>query len=1028
MLTATVCPHLQTSACRNSRRDDPPTRNRRRSILLFAFSVIMVFMACRTAESDETPAPDYYDGWGIMGRLDHIEGQGIPQIQSITPLQLFPYLMSEQNMFFADMRVYPTNQFTFGGNAGVGYRYYSESLDRVFGISGWYDGDNTRNLLFQQLGLSLESYAGPFDVRSNLYLPVGPTSRQSYLNLISGSTQFQGDNLFYSQNRWWTAALKGFDAEAGIPIPGEFSDEHGLRVYGGGYHFSDDQGDSITGASGRIQANLVGGLDAQVQVTYDNFFKTRAFVGVSYTFGALHRSEMKQTTAYGRMGEHVTRNYTVVAEGHSAVERRVAVDPSTGLPYTFAHVSSAAAPGGNGSVNSPFQTIAAAQMTGRNIVFVGAGSVFTGGPSVVLNAGQRVLGDGPTAQYYVRVPNIGSLLLPHGPTVGANPILNNSLGDAVVLASNSEFSGFSITNPTRNGIVGTGVQNVIINNVSVAQSGIDGFQLNNTSGPISITNAFVSNAGGSGIDIQGGTGLIQFLGTTTVSAATGPAVLINNLASAGVVNFNSLGIDHRQGMGLEIDNSAGTVNVNTASISNEVASAASALDIENSSGNFNLNQVNISAATGAPAVKLQNDTGTTSFSILNVASTNGTALFAHSAGNLFINQTVNNLVNLSQGGVISAVNGTALDFQGTNLNVNLSSVSSSNAATAGISLIGTSGSLEVTGNGTPGSGGLIQGGATGILLNNTGQSSFQWMTINGNGVGISAQNAGSLGVLNSSITNSTSFGISTQNLPTLMVLNSVFGGNGGANIQGQFSQVGTYAYSVVGSTLTSGTADNLVLTTLAGGQGSTMNLFAQNDAFTNTMAGTGGIRAGWNGGLTAFVDSSTFAQSGGTNTGVSLANASTTGLTTIAITNNQFQSAGSGDFGVNLTTNAPSQITIFDNLAQFNAANGTGFQMSLGPSATVNVSSNTINDSIGGATGIHFSSITGPGSVTINNNIMNLTNTGVFPDQGIIFSSVTGTIQLIGTQNNGVINAATPFFVPVGTTTGSILVNGIPVP
>jgi hypothetical protein len=59
---------------------------------------------------------------------------------------------------------------------------------------------------------------------------------------------------------------------------------------------------------------------------------------------------------------------------------------------------------------------------------------------------------------------------------------------------------------------------------------------------------------------------------------------------------------------------------------------------------------------------------------------------------------------------------------------------------------------------------------------------------------------------------------------------------------------------------------------------------------------------------------------------------------------------------------------------------------------------------------------------------MRLTNQGAFSDRGIIFSGVTGTIQLIGAQNNVITNAATPFFVPVGTTTGSIKVDGAVVP
>ena len=95
--------------------------------------------------------------------------------------------------------------------------------------------------------------------------------------------------------------------------------------------------------------------------------------------------------------------------------------------------------------------------------------------------------------------------------------------------------------------------------------------------------------------------------------------------------------------------------------------------------------------------------------------------------------------------------------------------------------------------------------------------------------------------------------------------------------------------------------------------------------------------------------------------------------------------------------------------------------------ATLKLAVGTINDTAGGATGILFSSVAGPGTYTINDNLMNMTTLG--PDRGIIFSSVTtGTIQLIGTQNNGIFNAATPFFDPVGTSIGEIIVNNVFVP
>src|SRR5579863_2575048 len=106
--------------------------------------------------------------------------------------------------------------------------------------------------------------------------------------------------------------MRGLDMEAGVGVPGQFAREHAIRVYGGWYYFVDDQGDNIVGASARIQASLASGLDTGVQITNDNYFNTRAFVTVSWTFGPLRRPVTAGDTADVRLGEHVTRNYTVL--------------------------------------------------------------------------------------------------------------------------------------------------------------------------------------------------------------------------------------------------------------------------------------------------------------------------------------------------------------------------------------------------------------------------------------------------------------------------------------------------------------------------------------------------------------------------------------------------------------------------------------------------------------------------------------------------------------------------------------------
>ena len=1015
-------------------------------LLLSAIGIGLV--GGRACGDDDYVSPDYFSGPGVMFRGALSAGQGVPQIQSIMPVELFPYYFAEESLFFTDFRFFPTVNLTVGGNAGLGYRYYNETLDRVFGASAWYDADNTRSVLFQQAGLSFETYSQNLDFRTNIYLPVGTTTRQTAQSVVANSVQFSGNNLVFGQYRAWYASMAGFDMEVGTLVPGEIASDMGLRVYGGGYYYQDNSGNNIVGASTRMQANLVAGLDAQVQVTYDNYFQTRAFAGISWTFGALHRSEMKQATAYGRMGEHVTRNYTVVAEGHSEVDSVTAINPATGKPYTFAHVSTAPDPPGPlGSATNPFRTIAAAQATGSDIVYVHANSVFNGGPSIVLLPNQRVIGDGNGVQNFIQIPQLGSVLLPH--TAGNLPTINGSTGDAVVLASNSVFTGFSITNAQGNGIVGNGVQNVTLNNIFVNHSGLDGIKLQNTPGTVSITNAYVSNAGGAGIDVlnntgllqfqgnstvinstgaginvNGGTGQTQFAGLTTVSGTAGDSVAISNLAAgASAVSFNNLSIDHRQGMGLDINNSAGTVNVTgTLTVTNENTVAPSALNIVNSAGVNNFSGVNVVAATGNPAVNLQTDTGTTNFNILNIGSQGGTALAANNAGNLNINAAVNGSVNVNQGGTINAVNGTAIQIANTNLNVNFQSVSSSNAVT-GISLVNTPGLFAVFGNGTTAaSAGTIQNDTTGVFLQNTGQVGFQWLALNANGAGIRAIGVSNLLVSNSTIFNSNGFGIDAQNTATMTVASTTFSGNGGANIHGQFNQLGTYNYTFTNNTMTSAGGDNIVLAVVSGGEGSSLNLFDQGDKLTNNTPGTAGINLGWNGNLAATIDHTLFTVSGGGNTGLLVNNASTSALSTITMTNSGFLSRGGTDTAVHVVTVGPSQLNFSNNTVEWDAANGIGFRMSQGASSTANIASNTFTDTVGGATGVLFDSLTGPGNVTMNNNLMNMFSSGT--DQGIIFSGITNTIQLSGTNDNRISNAATPFFSPFGTTTGGIFVNG----
>src|SRR5690606_551625 len=128
------------------------------------------------------------------------------------------------------------------------------------------------------------------------------------------------------------------------------------------------------------------------------------------------------------------------------------------------HVDTTHAGAENGAVDNPFTTIAQAQAAGGDIIYVHSGSTIT--DSIVLQNGDRLLGEG--VNHWISVAGFGKVLLPEANGGGGlRPLIQGTAGDAVTLASNTEFSGFVIDTPTGNGITGVGVSNVSIRNVDV---------------------------------------------------------------------------------------------------------------------------------------------------------------------------------------------------------------------------------------------------------------------------------------------------------------------------------------------------------------------------------------------------------------------------------------------------------------------------------------------------------------------------------------------------------------------------------
>jgi hypothetical protein len=1013
------------------------------------------------------------DGFGVDFIPGFSYGQGVIQDKSLAPIEAFPYFLVNDSLYFSDLRFYPTIDGTFGGSLGGGYRYFSHGLNRIFGASLWYDGDGTRDLYFQQVGLSLETY-GFIDFRTNLYFPVGQTSQQSGQSIVSGSQRFTGNNLAFDTLTTYLAAMRGVDFEAGVGIPGHFAEDHGIRAYLGGYYYDDDEGDHILGISGRVQANIWSGLDASVQVTNDNYFNTRAFVNVSWTFGPLHRSELSQATTEGRFGEHVTRNYTVLATSQSQLDDPLAINPNTHQPYVIAHVDSSATPGPdgsplpNGAVNSPFQTIAAAQASGATVIFVHAGSVFNGSAAnVVMNSGEYLFGDGAGERNVLPISTFGQILLPHGPSTGALPVLNSSTGTAVTLANNSVLSGFTISNPTGVGVLANGVGGITLKDVTVTGAGSDGIQILNASGNAVLTNVNVMNSIGNGLVINGGDSNVQYSGNLLANQQRD--LVIENIGTDSVMNMTNAMFPGSGSQGILLSNVGGTVNFNNLSLGN---TSSTGIDIEGSTGKFNFAGLTTVSGAGAASILVNglNPSGVVNFGTVDINNRHDEGLVVNnSAGNV----TVNGVTTITNEGGTGA---SAIDIKNSSGNVTfLSKVNVVNSTVnPGVSLTNNTGTTSFTAldvssiNGTGlyanNGGTLVINGAqvaaaggtivatngTAVDIENTTMNIYLFSvsssnaavgikllnapgafaifgdsnetagaggTIQGDTIGVQAVNSGAVGLLSMNL-NANGTGIQSQDLVNLSLTNVNVTNSSSFGI----NALDTRTLVVLSSNFAGNGGPNVATSVDTTGSYAFSFLASKFTSTTSDNIQVTTLSGGQGATVNLVAQSNQFQNE---SVGTAGMNVNWNGTLSATITQNAFLTTGGSNTGVKINngaTNALSNIAYTNNVFGSEGGSDTALNIVLAGTGQINVASNGVQFGAATGTAFHFS-LGAASTVNITGNTIIDTTDGATAMQfdTIAASSnlaISGnTIQL--SQNGAELTSGIIISNVTGTTQGS---------
>lgn len=403
------------------------------------------------------------------------------------------------------------NQYPVGGTAGAQFGQFGHAYNQV-GISGEW----------------LTDYG---NLRSNGYIPVGPTG---YTAGSPGSPFFQN---FVMCDYGLDAALTGTDLEVGAYIPG-LADWAGM-ISVGGYAYGNSRYDWQSGTQAgqdivpwfggvytRLDMTFIENWDFSLQANNDSYFDWTGFARLTYRMGGSRRRNVPD-----QMEQPMMRNEHIVRAHQTPI---VALNPDNGnQPWRVIHVNNAAAAGGDGTATRPFTTLAEGDTAATNawdIVFVDRG---TGTPvgyesTFSFNApNQSLIGNG--GSFVIPTSNCGPKDIVTNPAAGL-PLLSNPGGASVLidgtpgaLVSNLRIRGSQTGISAAGNVDGTTVRKVQIegNGTSAPQKGV---MLNNASGDIAFYDTKITDMTRAGLQVTGGSADVDYQGSITSNVATNGGV------------------------------------------------------------------------------------------------------------------------------------------------------------------------------------------------------------------------------------------------------------------------------------------------------------------------------------------------------------------------------------------------------------------------------------------------------------------------------------------------------------------------
>lgn len=464
-----------------------------------------------------------------------------------------PLAQDGTTLLFANLRHRFDDSDGNEGNYGLGVRHMLESGWNL-GAYGYFDRRRTEyDNHFNQVTFGVEALSMDWDARANYYAPVG---RRTHLVDALSTAEVSGTTVVFRGGE--ERSMGGFDAELGWRVPIFDADSgRALRVYGGGYHFSESGVEDITGP--RLRAEMVFdslpnswegsrfSLGAEWQ--HDDPRGSQGFLTarLRIPLQVYGKPSSQLTPMERRMADPIVRDIDVVSQAGRFSAPETATQTAGGKSFTVLNSASTA--------GDDLDTAVAAAGDGSTVILSGTFQV-TGNNGLTMAFNQTLMAGAigvRSASGRTATLNSPATIAGTNADTGGTLLQVRAGGALQGLTISNAFSGGTGGSAVLVGSTATGVS-LLDNTITVTQNGANaGVALSFSNGTAGTVRGNTLTAIGSGgattmtaLGLNAGTTTVTVAGNT-LSASGGTTA--NNMANVNTATLNAGSTGNVRGSG-----------------------------------------------------------------------------------------------------------------------------------------------------------------------------------------------------------------------------------------------------------------------------------------------------------------------------------------------------------------------------------------------------------------------------------------------------------------------------------------------